>query len=325
MPLQSFNLKGLRSPITRLSLGGAAIGGYGWGKRDDHSAIRTILTCLENGISFFDTADVYGLGNSEVLFGKAFKEFKADGERICLATKGGVAWHNNGKTFHDSSPTYLAKALERSLKRLQVDKVSLYYLHWQDSKTPIEESLSFLLKMKEQGKIGAIGVCNLNPKRLEDLGQFDISAIQFRANLLEPFLAYEYFNVSRKLNCSLISYSSLADGLLAGKITEQTKFTKNDHRRRYPLFLRKNRQIVFKKIRLLGQLAKSIGCTPGQFSLRWLLEMQIVDAVLFGAKTPEQARELLKCEAFKFGNQDLVSGSQVSLKNKSPIKVYEKL
>ena len=113
--------------------------------------------------------------------------------------------------------------------------------------------------------------------------------------------------------------------MLAGKITEQTKFTKNDHRRRYPLFLRKNRQIVFKKIRLLGRLAKSIGCTPGQFSLRWLLEMQIVDAVLFGAKTPEQARELLKCEAFKFGNQDLVSGSQVSLKNKSPIKVYEKL
>lgn len=315
MGLTTFNLKGFKNQITRLALGGAAIGGHGWGPRNDSSAFQSILTCLEKGISFFDTADVYGLGNSEILFGKAFKEFKVDHSKICLATKGGVSWTNSGKTFHDSSPKYLQKALEKSLKRLQIEQISLYYLHWQDSKTPLKESLSFLANMKQQGKIGAIGICNICPQKIHDLNNFDISAIQLRSNLLEPFSSCSYFEIAKKMNASLVSFSSLADGLLTGKISEKKKFSKNDHRSKYPLFSRKNRPMVFKKITRLKKLAKASGFTPGQFSLRWLLETQILDAVLFGAKTPKQVKELIKCESLKFSKKDFISGFQVSLDN----------
>ena len=133
--------------VSTIAFGGWAIGGHGYGTVDDEISIKSIREALDLGINFFDTADIYGFGHSEKILSKALD---AQRKNVIIATKFGVAWDNNGKTYKDCSPKRIVKALEDSLRRLRIDCISLYQIHWLDNKTPIKDTVEALIKCQKQ-------------------------------------------------------------------------------------------------------------------------------------------------------------------------------
>ena len=278
-----FKVKGTNKITSRIGIGGAPCGGHGWGQRNDASAIEGLLTGLENEIYLYDTADCYGLGNAEKILGHAIKESKINRDLLTISTKGGVAWDQQCRVYKDSSPSYIEKAVDRSLERLGLDYIDIYYLHWTDGKTPIEETFQKLIEIKKVGKIKSLGVSNLSISEIEKINTFEVSALQIKGNLLEPSEIYKFEPLAKKINASLITFSTLADGILTGKFDELTIFDKDDHRCRYPLFKKEIYELCLEKVKLIKILSSEYNATISQIAIRWILETEGVDAILFGS------------------------------------------
>ena len=278
-----FKVKGTNKITSRIGIGGAPSGGHGWGQRNDASAIEGLLTGLENEIYLYDTADCYGLGNAEKILGHAIKESKVNRDLLTISTKGGVAWDTQCRVYKDSSPAYIEKAIDRSLKRLGLDYIDIYYLHWTDGKTPIEETFEKLIEIKKVGKIKSIGVSNLSISEIEKINSFELSALQVKGNLLEPSEIHKFEPLAKKINASLITFSTLADGILTGKFNESTIFDKEDHRYRYPLFKKEIYELCLEKVKLIKILSSEYNATISQIAIRWILETEGVDGILFGS------------------------------------------
>tara|TARA_S200000501_G_scaffold330047_1_gene331097 strand:+ start:1505 stop:2446 length:942 start_codon:yes stop_codon:yes gene_type:complete len=278
-----FKVKGTNKITSRIGIGGAPCGGHGWGQRNDASAIEGLLTGLENEIYLYDTADCYGLGNAEKILGHAIKESKINRDLLTISTKGGVAWDQQCRVYKDSSPSYIEKAVDRSLERLGLDYIDIYYLHWTDGKTPIEETFQKLIEIKKVGKIKSLGVSNLSISEIEKINTFEVSALQIKGNLLEPSEIYKFEPLAKKINASLITFSTLADGILTGKFDESTIFDKDDHRCRYPLFKKEIYELCLEKVKLIKILSSEYNATISQIAIRWILETEGVDGILFGS------------------------------------------
>ncbi len=278
-----FKVKGTNKISSRIGIGGAPCGGHGWGQRNDASAIEGLLTGLENGINLYDTADCYGLGNAEKILGHAIKDSKVNRDLLTISTKGGVAWDEQCRVYKDSSPAYIEKAVDKSLERLGLDYIDIYYLHWTDGKTPIEETFEKLIEIKKVGKIKSLGVSNLSESEMDKINNFELSALQIKGNLLEPTEIYKFEPLAKKINASLITFSTLADGILTGKFDESTKFDKEDHRNRYPLFKKDIYDLCLEKVKLIKNLSSEYNATISQIAIRWVLETKGVDAILFGS------------------------------------------
>ena len=278
-----FKVKGTNKITSRIGIGGAPCGGHGWGQRNDASAIEGLLTGLENEIYLYDTADCYGLGNAEKILGHAIKESKINRDLLTISTKGGVAWDQQCRVYKDSSPAYIEKAVDRSLERLGLDYIDIYYLHWTDGKTPIEETFQKLIEIKKVGKIKSLGVSNLSISEIEKINTFEVSALQIKGNLLEPSEIYKFEPLAKKINASLITFSTLADGILTGKFDESTIFDKDDHRCRYPLFKKEIYELCLEKVKLIKILSSEYNATISQIAIRWILETEGVDGILFGS------------------------------------------
>jgi len=272
--------------ISRLGMGCWAIGGHGWGGVRDEDSIRAIRCALENGVIFFDTADVYGLGKSETLLASVLGLSRT---KVVIASKGGVRWNECGKVWPDTSPAHLRLAVENSLRRLKIDCISLYYIHKLDDVTPIQESVAALERMREEGKIGAIGVVNFSDDQLlQALQVAPVAAVQVRLNIFNRVASSELLGICRKYGITLVAWGALADGLLTGKFTENTKFSDDDHRSRMSEFTGSTYLEYLKCVRLLEQLAASMGRQVGQLALRWVLDFADFTCSLFGAKTDIQ-------------------------------------
>ena len=297
-PSSLFALRGVTKTVSRLGLGGAPTGGHGWGVRNDESAAEAIRTAFESGITFFDTADIYGLGVAEVLLASVMDSTQGMRGAALLATKGGVAWDATGRTRRDSSPRHLRTALEQSLRRLRTDFVDLYYLHWIDGRTPIEDSIGALVELRSQGKTRAIGICNPRPADLRQLGWAEISAVQVKGNLLEPLEMIAVAGAAREIGASVVCSSALADGLLSGAIGADRRFGPDDHRSRYPLFQSPMFEQSLKHVAHLVELARSLAEPPASVALRWLLQCGYADAVLTGSTSSRHVRENCRCLRF---------------------------
>lgn len=162
--------------VSRIGFGCWAIGGHGYGKVDDRDSMLAIQKAVDLGINFFDTADVYGFGHFEEILSKALGSKRHD---VVIATKFGVNWDNNGKTFLDCSPGRIETAIDASLRRLKLEMIPLYQIHWYDNVTPLEEVLLQLKRCQEIGKIRYIGLSNFPIALLvEFLNTYSIEAIQ---------------------------------------------------------------------------------------------------------------------------------------------------
>jgi myo-inositol catabolism protein IolS len=289
--------------ISRLGMGCWAIGGHGWGKVRDVDSIRAIMCSLDNGVTFFDTADAYGLGKSETLLAKVLGSSIT---QVVIASKGGVRWNESGKVWSDSSPAYLRLAIENSLRRLKLDCIPLYYIHKPDDVTPIRESVAALERMREEGKIGAIGVANFTADQLlQALQVAPIAAIQVRLNIFDRGASKEMLSICRERGITLVAWGALADGLLTGKFTATTKLSDDDHRSRMNEFTGDNILRFNKCLKLLEQVAVDRGRKVGQLALRWVLDFEPFMCSLFGAKTDIQVMDNLGADGWSLTQEEL--------------------
>jgi len=277
--------------VSRICFGCWAIGGWWWGKVDDGESVKAIRAALENGINFFDTADIYGGGRSERILAKALE---GEDDAI-IATKGGVQFDDRGETGRSSEPAYLKRACEESLKRLKREAVDLYQIHWPDGKTPIYESVAALQELQDEGKIRYFGLSNFPLKDLETaLDTVRYESVQPRYNLFHREIEDDILPFCEENDLGVLAYSPLASGLLTGKFTADWEFEEGDHRAEHPDFQGDAFQRNLKRVELLKEYAERKECTVTQLAISWTLTNPAVTSAICGAKREMQVDEIVE-------------------------------
>lgn len=273
--------------ITEIGLGTNYIGGHNlYESVNEQAGIQLIHRAVDLGVNFIDTADIYGLGRSEELIGKALGSRTYE---VVIATKGGITLEGSGVC---NDPSYLRSALEASLKRLGRDYVDLYYIHKPDGTTPAEEAYGALMKFKEQGLIRAGGVSNFGIAdiiKASTAGPID--AIQSRYNIFQREVELEILPFCQTHGISFIPWGPLAFGLLGGKYTRRSKLPQNDWRHRTGLFDDDSFLNNLAVVDGLKKLATKRKVPLPHLAIRWLLSRPAVGSVIAGAKDPEQVEQ----------------------------------
>ncbi|MBQ7067102.1 MAG: aldo/keto reductase [Lachnospiraceae bacterium] len=286
-------------------MGGCPLGGYGWGNTQEEELIGAVQTAVDLGINFFDTADTYGLGQSEITLGKALSGRRKD---VIIASKFGVRVEN-GKTTYDNSPEWIREALDASLMRLGTDYIDLYQVHYRDGVTPIVTVMKTLEEMKRAGKIRYYGLSNVHEEDIEELLPFTGKFISFQN---EYSLACrkneaEIIEIEKKLRMNPLTWGSLGQGILTGKYDKNTVFDKNDRRSReiYVNFhgdkLHKNLEIV----EVLKKLSKKYEKPVSAVAIRYILDYFPESVVLCGAKRASQVIGNIEGSNWKLDIEDL--------------------
>lgn len=277
--------------ITPIGLGANAVGGHNiYPNLSDEVGKETVRTALNLGVNFLDTAYYYGLGHSEELIGEVLKERSR--QDAVIATK---AAHKqvDGKMAFDNSPAFLNQAVEESLKRLQTDYIDLFYIHFPDGHTPKAEAVGALQRLKEQGKIRAIGVSNFTVEQLREAnadGYVDV--LQSEYNLFKRGVEQDLLPFCAENGISFVPYFPLASGLLGGKYTKDSVFT--DNRAKNPMFQGELFAQNVAKVDQLRPIAEAKTTEVAHIVLAWYLKQPAIDALIPGAKRPEQVQENLK-------------------------------
>jgi aryl-alcohol dehydrogenase-like predicted oxidoreductase len=255
---------------SRLGLGCMGMSEF-YGSRNDEESMQVIQKAYDRGITFFDTADVYGPHTNEELVGRAIKPFR---QAIILATKFGIVRDpsNPAKRGYNGRPEYVRSSLEGSLKRLGVEVIDLYYLHRKDPDTPIEDTVGELARLKEEGKIRAIGLSEVNADTLRRAhAVHPITALQSEYSLWTRDPEDGPLEACRELGVSLVAYSPLGRGFLTGQYKSFDDFAPDDYRRNSPRFQGDNFNKNLELVRKIENLALEKGCTAAQLALAWVL------------------------------------------------------
>lgn len=290
--------------ISTIGMGTNAVGGHNlYADLDEDQGKEMILEALQQGITFFDTADAYGFGRSEELLGETLKGKRSD---VVIATKGAIERGSDGSTRINNRPEYLRSALEKSLQRLQTDYVDLYYIHFPDPDVPLAESVGELSRLKAEGKIGAIGISNVTIEQLKEANRHnDISALQSPYHMLDRSAEAQLLPYCVENDISFIPYGPLAFGILGGKYTEQLQLAETDWRKNVPLFQPDTFTANLRKVEQLKQLASAKEISLPNMALAWLLAQKGVDAVIPGGKRAEQVKENVKASDISFSQSEL--------------------
>lgn len=273
--------------VCRVGLGTWAIGGWLWGGTDEQESIRTIHRAFDLGFNLIDTAPVYGFGLSEEIVGKALKTYPKRHD-ICVATKVGLNWVN-GNIFRDARKQRIAEEIEASLKRLKIERIDVYQVHWPDLHTPFEETATALLQLLEEGKIGAIGVSNFTNKMMETFRlHAPLHTLQSPYNLFEREIEKNEIPYCHKNGMVILGYGALCRGLLSAKMQADRQFTGDDLRKIDPKFNPPHcSQYIQCTEKLNAWAQQKYGKSLLEFALRWILD-QGVEISLWGARHPEQ-------------------------------------
>jgi myo-inositol catabolism protein IolS len=314
--MEHVTLPGTEFTVSRMAMGGCPLGGYGWGHVDDGEAIAAVRQADELGINFFDTADIYGLGRSEELLSQALGDRRYE---VVIASKFGVRRTADRRTVMDISPAYLRKALESSLRRLRLECLPLYYIHWPDGRTPVEEAIAELERCRSAGKIRAFGVSNFNAEQLRRAARVGVvSAIQVQYSLVDRAKADSLRATAGELGVPLITWGSLAQGLLTGKYDSDSAFNPEDRRSRYENFQGDKLAVNLAVVARLKTIARRLEKRPGQVALRWLLDTPQVGCVLFGAKRPSQVEENAGAIGWRLSTEDYRFLNECHLEEERP-------
>lgn len=296
-----------------VGLGTWAIGGWMWGGTDERQSIAAIQASIDAGISLIDTAPAYGMGLAETIVGKAIAGRR---DKVVLVTKCGLVWHvNEGAYFfqQDGKPVhrYLGAAsirheVEESLKRLGTDYIDHYVTHWQDATTPIAETVETLVRLKDEGKIRSIGASNVSP---EDLVAYiatgALDAIQEEYSMVRRDIETTLLPLCRTSAVSVLSYSSLALGLLSGKVGPERVFAGDDQRKGNPRFSQANREKIARLTRRLEPVAEAHGASIAQVVIAWTIAQPGITFSLCGARDPAQAVENAAAARLRLAENEL--------------------
>ena len=242
-----------------------------YGERDDEESIATIHRALELGITFFDTADMYGPHTNEELLGRALRGHR---EQVIIATKFGILRDPNKPEYRGISgkPDYVRKACEGSLRRLGVDVIDLYYQHRVDPDTPIEETLGAMAELVQKGKVRFLGLSEAGAQTIRRAhAVHPIMALQSEYSLWTRDPEKEVLGVCRELGIGFVPYSPLGRGFLTGKIQKPEDLPDDDYRKTTPRFQGENFQRNLDLVKRVEEIARQKHCTPAQLALAWVL------------------------------------------------------
>ena len=275
--------------ISCIGLGTNYVGGHNlYVGVDEDAGVRLVKQAIDSGVTHIDTADVYGTGRSEELVGQAIAGRR---DEVVLATKGGLLFGEHGSGVNNE-PAYLRGALERSLKRLNVDYVDLYYIHRHDGKTPTEDAFGALMEFKREGLIRSAGVSNFDLSDLQAAARAgQVDALQSCYNLLQRDVESDVLPWCIQNNVSFIPWGGLAYGLLGGRYSRDFKLHDNDWRQRTGLFDAASFARNMDTIDSLKSIANECGSTPAHLAIKWLLSKDAVSSVIAGAKNSDQVRD----------------------------------
>lgn len=294
--------------LTPIGYGAWAIGGgnweFGWGAQDDDDSVRTIERGLEAGLNWIDTAAIYGLGHSEEVVSRALKNSP---HKPYIFTKCSMRWDANRQIYRSLKAESLREEIENSLRRLQVDVIDLYQIHWPNPEDEIEEGWEALARFKEQGKVRYIGVSNFNVAQMKRAMKIaPITSLQPPYSLLRRDIEAEILPFCRDHNIGVINYSPMVSGLLTGKMTPEriAKLPADDWRKRSPNFNEPKLSRNLKLVELLREIGKPHNVEPGVVAIAWTLRNPGITAAIVGARRPDQVDGVLPAATLRLGDAE---------------------
>jgi aryl-alcohol dehydrogenase-like predicted oxidoreductase len=278
--------------ITPLGLGTWAIGGSGWefawGQQDDRDSILAIREALDAGVNWIDTAAVYGLGHSEEIVARALEGVR---EKPYVFTKCSMVWNERGEIGHSLKADSVRRECESSLRRLRVDRIDLYQVHWPNPDAEIEEGWTALANLKEEGKIRHLGVSNFSVAQMKRCQAIaPITSLQPPYSLLDRRVEAQILPFAAREQIGVIAYSPMASGLLTGAMTREriAGLPANDWRKSSPNFREPLLTRNLDLIRLLRDMGVRHGYSPAEVAVAWVLRHPAVTGAIVGARKPGQ-------------------------------------
>jgi len=295
--------------LTTIGLGTWAIGGTGWqfswGPQDDEESIRTIHKAIDLGINWIDTAAVYGLGHAEEVVGRALKGMH---QRPFIATKCARVWDENGNLGYNLKRENIRKELEASLRRLQVDVIDLYQIHWNKPDEDIEEGWNTIAELIKEGKVRYGGVSNFTVEQLKRIQKIHpVASLQPPYSMLVRGIEEDLLPYCAENKIGVIVYSPMYKGLLTGKFTRERlqALPKDDHRRRDPRFQPPELDFNLELVDGLRRIAERNGRTVAQLAIAWVLRRPEVTSAIVGSRHPQQIEEIVPAADWELTEEEI--------------------
>lgn len=289
--------------LTTVGLGTWAIGGGGWafawGPQDDRDSKAAIKYALDLGVNWIDTAPVYGLGHAEEMVGRVIRHMSG---RPLIATKCSRIWDQQRRIGNSLRKESLLRELDDSLRRLRVDVIDLYQIHWPDPEEQLEEGWDTVARMVAAGKVRYAGVSNFSVDQMKRIQPIHpVASLQPPYSMLRRDVEKEILDFCRQHDIGVIPYSPMQKGLLTGKITREriAGLAMDDHRRRDPMFNDPELSVNLEFVDKIGHLAATSNHSPAQLAVAWVLRRPEVTAAIVGARRPGQIEETVQAGAWR--------------------------
>ncbi len=294
--------------LTPIGFGAWAIGGgnweFAWGPQEDRESIAAIHRALDLGVNWIDTAAIYGLGHSEEVVARALK---TTSHKPLVFTKCSMRWHQDRSIYRSLKADSLAEELEGSLRRLGVETIDLYQIHWPNPEAEIEEGWEALARFREQGKIRWIGVSNFSVAQMERARKIaPIASLQPPYSMLRRAIEAEVLPYARANGIGVINYSPMVSGLLTGKMTAErvAALPADDWRKRGVEFNEPNLSRNLKLVKLLREIGSGHGVSPGVVAVAWTLRNPAITAAIVGGRSAQQVEGLAPALDFRLGDEE---------------------
>ncbi len=294
--------------LTPIGFGAWAIGGgdwkFAWGPQDDDASIEAIHRALDLGINWIDTAAVYGLGHSEEVVARALK---STSHKPYVFTKCALRWNDDRTIYNSIKADSVRYELENSLRRLNVDTIDLYQIHWPNPDPEIEEGWEELAKLKEQGKIRWIGVSNFNVEQMKRAQKIaPVTSLQPPYSMLRRAIEAEILPYVQQNGIGVINYSPMVSGLLTGKMTAErvTAMPADDWRRSAVEFNEPRLSQNLKLVELLREIGSGHAVSPGVVAVAWTLHHPAITAAIVGGRSGKQVEELVPALEYRVSEEE---------------------
>jgi aryl-alcohol dehydrogenase-like predicted oxidoreductase len=294
--------------ITPIGFGAWAIGGSGWefawGVQDDNESIAAIRAAVESGVNWIDTAAVYGLGHSEDVVARALAGVR---QRPYVFTKCSMVWNERGEITHNLKADSIRRECEASLRRLRVDAIDLYQIHWPSPDDQLEEGWAAMAALQREGKVRHIGVSNFNVDQMKRASAIaPITSLQPRYSLLHREIEEDILPFVASENIGVIAYSPMASGLLTGAMTREriANLPVDDWRRNHSDFREPQLSRNLSLVRLLQTIGMKHRRSPGEVAVAWVLREPAVTGAIVGARRPDQVLGVFGAAEFRLRSRE---------------------
>ena len=295
----------------------AGSGRTGWGPQDDQDSITSIRRGLERGINWIDTAPNYGLGHSEEVVGMAIKGISP---KPIISTKCLFMWKPDGTPVMRLDRERVRIQCENSLKRLNIDTIDMYMIHWPDPIQYVEEAWETLVELKKEGKVRTIGVSNFTVAQMEMLKPIHpITFMEPPYSMLERKVEEEILDYCGKNNIGVVVYSPLQQGLLTGAIKSIDDLAPDDVRRRNPLFKEPSFSASLNLARELAPIAKKYGRSVAQLAIAWVLRRPEVTSAITGPRVPAEIEDTIKAGEWELTKEDIAAVEKLLAKRQTAL------